>query len=295
MRPRWLLVGLSSLALSWYWQQRRRSDLQDLDERLAGQIDRLGQRETELEAQVEALRKQEAELAEHVDRLGEQEHALEAQVNGIGDREERLQREIEHLQRRELNLAETIEAQSDRIKELQQPAQAEPSAQWELMLPNKNFNILVRLAQQQLSGIQVHNKALQGGQRLGSSMEKNWLPDTWRALGSLHEYASSEHEYHGNFLAWTQNSQSKYAWHSSRIAMHESDVTMQQHGDTRVFPVDRKVDPSGMKEMQAHLKIQAKGSISPRVFFYDDTEGETGLVHIGFIGPHDLVPVASFK
>jgi hypothetical protein len=47
--------------------------------------------------------------------------------------------------------------------------------------------------------------------------------------------------------------------------------------------------------MVAHAKIQARGSGHiPRVFFYDDTRGETQKIHIGFIGPHYLVPTSGF-
>ncbi len=299
MRRRWIAAGIGTLwltaAATWHAQRQRRADMSDLDQRLAGQIERLGERESELERQVADLRKQELELEGQVSRLGQQEDVLEAQVNGIAEREERLQREIEHLRVRESDLEAEVERQMMRIKDMQHAPLAGPSASWDLMLPRKNFNILVRLAQQQLSGVQVHHQALQAPQRLNSGLEKNWLSDAWRALGSLHEYASSDHEFRGDYLRWTSESKDPRVWHVSRIAMRESESTMHKHGATRVFPVDTQVDPSGLIEMQAHLKIQAKGSISPRIFFYDDTEGETGLVHIGFIGPHDLVPVSSHK
>jgi hypothetical protein len=47
--------------------------------------------------------------------------------------------------------------------------------------------------------------------------------------------------------------------------------------------------------MVAHAKIQIRGGGNiPRIFFYDDTKGPTRKVHIGFIGPHELVPTSSF-
>ncbi len=283
------------IALSWLWQRRRRSDLDDLDHRLAGQIERLGDRESELETQVALLRKQELELAEHVERLGAQERELEVQVTGIGEREERLQREITQLRDRESELESTVESQSKRLKELQLSEANGAAAHWSMVVPVKNFNVLVHAAQLQLSGIQIHDQALREAKRLNSAKEKNWLPDTWKALGSLHEYATTEHAYRGDYEAWTKSRVSEHAWHINRIAMHESEATMHRHGETRVFPVDTRVDGGGRITMQAHLKIEMKGSVRPRVFFFDDTEGETGLVHIGFIGPHDLVPVASHK
>ncbi len=46
--------------------------------------------------------------------------------------------------------------------------------------------------------------------------------------------------------------------------------------------------------MEAHCKIaEGGGRLSPRVYFHDDTKGATGLVHVGFIGPHRYVRNAS--
>lgn len=60
---------------------------------------------------------------------------------------------------------------------------------------------------------------------------------------------------------------------------------------TRNFLVDPQVDPSGVVTMLAHLKIsEGGGNLAPRVYFYDDTNGSTKKVHIGFVGPHYLVP-----
>jgi hypothetical protein len=43
--------------------------------------------------------------------------------------------------------------------------------------------------------------------------------------------------------------------------------------------------------MEAHLKI-AGGLLGPRLYFYDDTSGLTGKVHVGYIGAH--LPTARF-
>lgn len=288
------LISFLTITMGFWLGLRTQREFRRLATQLNEQILGIGQRESELESQVADLRKQELELEEQVDRLGKQEQALESQVRGIGEREGRLQREIDHLRDREAQLESMVDAQSTKIKELQEESGGSV-AHWALMIPHKNFNILLHLAQQQLSGIAVPNRALRDPKRLNSAMEANWLRDTWRAIGSLHEYASTDHEFRGDYLGWTRSGASRHAWHISRIAMSESDVTMQRHGATREFPIDTRIDPSGRIEMQAHLKIEATGKVRPRVFFRDDTEGETGLVHIGFIGPHDLVPVASHK
>ena len=61
------------------------------------------------------------------------------------------------------------------------------------------------------------------------------------------------------------------------------------------FEVSRDLNSSGKMVMVAHAKIQIRGGGNiPRIFFYDDTKGPTRKVHIGFIGPHELVPTSSF-
>lgn len=57
--------------------------------------------------------------------------------------------------------------------------------------------------------------------------------------------------------------------------------------DQRHLPVDIRVDESGRIHMWSHLKIaEGGGPLAPRVYFYDDTRGATGKVHIGYVGPH---------
>ena len=60
---------------------------------------------------------------------------------------------------------------------------------------------------------------------------------------------------------------------------------------TRIFKIDPAVHDSGEILMLAHLKIsEGGGNLAPRVYFHDDTNGATGMVHVGLIGPHSLVP-----
>ena len=45
--------------------------------------------------------------------------------------------------------------------------------------------------------------------------------------------------------------------------------------------------------MEAHLKVaEGGGMLAPRIYFHDDTghNSNTRMVHVGFFGPHDLVP-----
>jgi hypothetical protein len=61
--------------------------------------------------------------------------------------------------------------------------------------------------------------------------------------------------------------------------------------DTRIFKVASEINPNGQILMLAHLKIaEGGGHLAPRVYFHDDTGGATGKAHVGFVGPHYLVP-----
>ena len=52
----------------------------------------------------------------------------------------------------------------------------------------------------------------------------------------------------------------------------------------RVLPVSSEVDDSERVFMEAHLKFS--GGLAPRLYFFDDTKGITGKIHIGGIDPH---------
>ena len=75
--------------------------------------------------------------------------------------------------------------------------------------------------------------------------------------------------------------------------MVESETVMnsEELSRHRMLPVDTRIATEGLIMMQAHLKVQPGGGpIIPRIYFHDDTRGDTRNVHIGFFGPHDLVP-----
>ena len=57
----------------------------------------------------------------------------------------------------------------------------------------------------------------------------------------------------------------------------------------RMFRISTDVSPSGTIYMQAHLKIATGGgNLAPRIYFHFDDE--QCRVHVGFFGPHKLVP-----
>lgn len=115
-----------------------------------------------------------------------------------------------------------------------------------------------------------------------------WAAKAWNALRALDSYAQAAREgFNGGFYQHcTSDRPGAVNWPLKQFASAESDTTMNQWGAERIFTVPEKVDPSERKEMQAHLKLGSKGSTSPRVYFLDDTQGVTGRVIVGYIGPH---------
>lgn len=123
-----------------------------------------------------------------------------------------------------------------------------------------------------------------------------WGNTTWRGLRALAGYARDRKEGWdgGGFWQWCESGRPG-TWPATvkKLSMTESDSVMNssRHYDARLFPVDEKCDRSGRVHMVAHLKIaEGGGNLAPRVYFLDDTAGTTGKVHVGFVGPHYLVP-----
>ncbi|MER5479846.1 hypothetical protein ABT026_23185 [Streptomyces sp. NPDC002734] len=114
-----------------------------------------------------------------------------------------------------------------------------------------------------------------------------WAAKAWKGLRALNSYARAAKDgFKGGFYQYCSSPQSGGEWPRKQVALVESETTMNRWGEERIFPVPTGVDASGMAEMQSHLKIDSKGSTSPRVYFLDDTKGITGRVIVGYIGAH---------
>jgi len=123
-----------------------------------------------------------------------------------------------------------------------------------------------------------------------------WAEDLALLCASFERYAHEKRTkgFRGNYLMWCAKTG---AYPDNKIAMTESGPTKNQQDlrEKRTFEVSREVSRDGKMVMLSHAKIQLTGSgYIPRVFFHDDTGGVTGKIHIGFIGPHYLVPPSSF-
>ncbi|OQQ17489.1 hypothetical protein B0675_10510 [Streptomyces sp. M41(2017)] len=115
-----------------------------------------------------------------------------------------------------------------------------------------------------------------------------WAAKAWNALRALDSYVQAARDgFNGGFYQYcTSGRPGAVNWPLKQLATAESETTMNKWGAERIFAVPQEVDSSGRKEMQAHLKLDSKGSTSPRVYFVDDTKGVTGQMIVGYIGPH---------
>lgn len=155
-------------------------------------------------------------------------------------------------------------------------------------------------ARAHLSGLVLPEAACRNLWELDDRLEgRTWGRKSWQAFLALNAFALDE-RFKPGFWEWCRAARSPLAWPANpkKLAMTESesileDDSLRRH---RVLPVDVRVDPAGRILMLAHLKIGGGGGAQiPRVYFHDDRHGVTGKVHIGFFGPHRLMPTANHR
>ena len=122
-----------------------------------------------------------------------------------------------------------------------------------------------------------------------------WGKTTWQGFLALHAYACDRADgwNGGGFWEWCQSSRNPNAWRATdkKLAMVESQPLRDSAKlwRTREFPISTEVSPTGRLHMESHLKIATGGgNLAPRVYFYFDEQ--RCLTHVGFVGPHRLVP-----
>ena len=75
---------------------------------------------------------------------------------------------------------------------------------------------------------------------------------------------------------------------AGQVAANESDTVRQdpKMAKLRRFRVPSAISATGSAMMWAHVKIGNSGQTAPRLYFLDDTNGETGQIVVGYLGPH---------
>lgn len=113
---------------------------------------------------------------------------------------------------------------------------------------------------------------------------KTWGRDIWKAFLAFEAYARAG--FSGNFYQWC-SSGNDFSWFSQSTAVKESETVRKDERlyAQRVLPVSTDVEPAGKIFMESHLKF--RGSMAPRLYFFDDTKGKTRKVHVGGLDPHN--------
>lgn len=125
---------------------------------------------------------------------------------------------------------------------------------------------------------------------LDRHMNESWARKAWRALSAMQAYAEAKRAGTAegmNLLSYLQTGEGPtvpQGW----VALSESETTDRDRRfrGLRTLPVDPRVDASGEIYMPAHIKIQKGGMPCPRIHFYDDTDGATSCIHVGWFGDH---------
>ncbi|WP_163513198.1 hypothetical protein [Fodinicola acaciae] len=124
-----------------------------------------------------------------------------------------------------------------------------------------------------------------------------WRRRTVQALETLVAYASAKDEVRrsgqpaGHALAdlatFVRAGGPRVALSAAAIALNESAQVTEtaRFADARIFRVPARVHPAGRLKMHSHIRIGGVYAPAPRLHFHDDT-GRTGLVVIGYLGPH---------
>ena len=274
------------------------------------------QRVRELEEELDAARRRAADLesdAERRDQLAQTE--TEQLRQRLGEVESSQQQQVETLraeldsvrhdrEQRERELAEAneerhrIQLKLDTYDALIQDGRAvaaEPQDDYDGP-PAPTISGVIQVAREECEQIVIPDAALREIEDLEADEKSDdWARELWKALRALDAYANEAEFFNGGFWEWCEHTNNPYAWPatSKKLAMSESDTVM-QHGRlrrARRFLISTEVEPTGYKHMEAHIKIaEGGGQHIPRVYFHDDSKGRTNKVHIGFIGPHRLVP-----
>ncbi|MFD4115238.1 hypothetical protein ACFWSJ_17425 [Streptomyces niveus] len=117
-----------------------------------------------------------------------------------------------------------------------------------------------------------------------------WASKTWRAARALNDYGVRRAEgFDRNFREFCADPPSGvFTLPVHQVALRESDSvsTNPRMRAERELPVPPSVSLDRRVFMGAHLKLDHKGTVSPRLHFHDDTAGATGKIWIGYLGRH---------
>ncbi|PWW23478.1 hypothetical protein JD79_02652 [Geodermatophilus normandii] len=121
-----------------------------------------------------------------------------------------------------------------------------------------------------------------------------WAGKAWAALQALNDYAAqkSAGKHNLNFYRFCADPPpGSLTINPSWVAIGESDSTRNDPTtrSARMFPVPTAVNSSGTAFMEAHIKVQRRGGLAPRIHYVDDSQ-QSGMVYVGYFGRHLPLP-----
>lgn len=217
------------------------------------------------------------------------QEALDEQVAATNDAQRELGQKVAHLDR----IKSALEAEG--LHHVFYGTQHEEQSAVPDVVQNTSEAILA--AQMYLTDwLEIHDEA--GRELDGIDTGPNafaWGNTAWRGFRALASFAQARSDgFQFGFFDWCKSGPPQ-GWPatSKKLSMTESDTVQQSKtlSRARILPISTDVDPNGRVTMWSHLKIaEGGGDLAPRVYFYDDTNGETKKMHVGFVGPHYMMP-----
>jgi hypothetical protein len=149
----------------------------------------------------------------------------------------------------------------------------------------------IGLARQYLSNLEIGDTDFYAEELDTHNKSPAWGRKSWRALRALQDYAAAKGSgsFAGDFLAFCTDAPAGLVMiPASWVAMQESESTDNnpKYRGARTFPVPAEVTEDELIYMCSHIKIEPGGKPAPRLHFYDDTSGRTGLIYVGYFGEH---------
>jgi chromosome segregation ATPase len=276
--------------------------------RVLADIGRLAQTATVYETSKQELTDEVSNGRATTERLEDRLSSIEDRLSEEQDKHRQTKSTLLQEQATRKNISSKLEAANaanahleQRIAELDSVASAPQQTEtleWRLKPVPKTFDELVESVRSEFrSSVSLPSTAIKDIDEFKSIIGVSQLAaDAWRAIGALHEYATLDPPFNGNFYDWCRYSGHAHAYPIGDVALNESETTKNSKNKdkySREFYVDTQVSRSGKIAMYAHVKFGGVGQNRPRLFFHDDTGGNTGKIHIGFLGPHNEVKNAS--
>jgi len=154
-----------------------------------------------------------------------------------------------------------------------------------------DFAALLKAARDEFGTLVIGDQVFETAAVLdGNQRTALWLRRTWSALAALHAYATEKafSSRVRDLKSYVEDRGANLGLTPSLIAHGETEIVSNtdRFRAARTFPVPAELSSDGWAYFPAHVRIDRAGGVAPRLHFLDDVGGVTGLIHVGYLGPH---------